>query len=472
MLAFIRRNMIKNIFLLVLALLAGSLTAGGRYFTDQDGKGWIPIGINLCFCRDSGEGASRVKNLDARRAEFEGWVRDFAAQGGNYARLWLGHDFFQVMPEKPEQYDAERTETLMRVVRLCEKLGVRLKLTLESFRTVYAESEVPAGLYSKFFNRPLYAPFAKSMHEFYRSEECYRIYMAKARYLKSLGLGDSPAVFCWELWNEIDATGGVAAYADWSDRALAGLKRLFPGQKTVQNLGSYAYPGSPIAYAQMATVKDNDFMQIHRYLDPGAPMDICRAPMDVMAAESIRELRELRDDCPLLLAETGAVKPNHTGPSILYEIDREGTLLHDALFAPFFAGSAGCGQFWHWDSYVARWNLWWHYRRFASAIAGLDPVAEDFRPFRLETRRLRVYGLRGKTTTVLWCRDKRCDWRSELVEGNAPEDVAGEKIPFGRHVFSCYDPWNDRHVEADGPTLPTFRRSLVVRFPTMRSAAD
>ena len=451
----------------VLSLGMTVASAGERYFVDQDGKGWVPIGLNICFSRSGGGMVAHAAGLDARRAEFEGWIRDFAAQGGNYVRLWLGHDFFQVMPEKPERFDAERTETLMRVVRLCEKLGVRLKLTLESFRTVYPEGQVPSGRYSKFFNRPLYAPYAKTMREFYGSEECYRIYMSKVRYLKSLGLGDSPAVFCWELWNEIDATGGITAYADWSDRALAELKRLFPKQKTVQNLGSYAYPGSPRAYAQMAAVKDNDFMQIHRYLDPGAPMEVCRRPMDVLAAESIRELRELRDDCPVLLAETGAVKANHTGPSMLYEVDREGTLLHDALFAPFFAGSAGCGQFWHWDDYVARWNLWWHYRRFAMAIKGLDPVEENFEPFRLETRRLRVYGLRGKKTTVLWCRDKRCDWRSELVEGSAPEDVVGEALPFGERVFACYDPWNDRAVEAQAPELPPFKRSLVVRFPTL-----
>ena len=150
----------KKVYLLALALMAGSLNAGSWYFTDQNGRGWIPIGVNICFERDNGEGGSRFADLGSRRAEFEGWIRDFAAQGGNYVRLWLGHDFFQVMPEKPEQFDAERTETLMRVVRLCEKLGVRLKLTLESFRTVYAEDEVPSGQYSRFFNRSLYAPFA------------------------------------------------------------------------------------------------------------------------------------------------------------------------------------------------------------------------------------------------------------------------------------------------------------------------
>ena len=442
-----------------------AVAAGERYFADQNGKGWVPVGLNVCFSRTK-NGEPTGQTLDERRAEFEGWVSAFAANGGNYVRLWLGHEFFEVMPERPEQFDAERTETLMRVVRLCEKLGVRLKLTLESFRTVYPDDALPQGQYARFFNRPLYAPYAKTMREFYASEDCYRIYMSKVRYLKSLGLGDSPAVFCWELWNEIEATGRPAAYAAWSDRALAELKRLFPNQRTVQNLGSYAYPDSGVAYRQMATVRDNDFMQIHRYLDPGAPMDVCRGPMDVLAAESIRELRELRGDCPLLLAETGAVKANHTGPSALYEVDREGTLLHDAIFAPFFAGSAGCGQFWHWDCYVARWNLWWHYRRFATAVEGLDPIAEDFRPFRLETRRLRVYGLKGKKTTVLWCRDKRCDWRSELVEGNPPEAVAGETLPFDGRAFTCYDPWNDRTVEAQAPDLPPFKRSLVVRFQT------
>ena len=374
------------------------------------------------------------------------------------------------MPEKPGTFDPVRTETLLRVVRLCERLGVRLKLTLESFRTVFPEGQEPKQLYGRFFNRPLYAPYAKSMADFYRSEECFRIYLEKVRYLKSLGLGESPAVWCWELWNEIEATGSPETYGPWSDRMLAELKRLFPKQLTVQNLGSCAYANSYQAYEQMAGVAGNDFMQMHRYLDPGAPRDVCRGPMDVLAAESIRELLELRGDRPAILAETGAVKANHTGPSLLYEKDREGTLLHDALFAPFFAGGAGCGQFWHWDSYVARWNLWHHYRRFAKSIEGLDPIAEDFRPFRTETARLRIYGLRGRTTTVLWCRDKSCDWRSELVEGKAAETVTGEKLPFWNRTFRCYLPWEDREVEASAPALPPFRRSIVVRFPTAESS--
>lgn len=31
--------------------------------------------------------------------EFEGWLRPFAAAGGNYVRLWLGHEFFNAKPK-------------------------------------------------------------------------------------------------------------------------------------------------------------------------------------------------------------------------------------------------------------------------------------------------------------------------------------------------------------------------------------
>ena len=133
------------------------------------------------------------------------------------------------------------------------------------------------------------------------------------------------------------------------------------------------------------------------------------------------------------------------------------------IFAPFFAGSAGCGQPWHWDhQYVDGNNLWWHFSRFAEAVKGVDPAAEHFRPFHTETRRLRIWGLRGERTTLLWCRDKANTWENELVRGEVPNTVAGEKIPF-REGFKCYLPWENRWVVAEkGGILPDFTRSIVV----------
>ena len=139
-------------------------------------------------------------------------------------------------------------------------------------------------------------------------------------------------------------------------------------------------------------------------------------------------------------------------------------LLHDEIFAPFFAGSAGSGQPWHWDhQYIDGNNLWWHFSRFAAAVKDVDPAAEHFRPFRTETHRLRIWGLRGERTTLLWCRDKANTWENELVRGVAPEVISGEKIPFNG-PFDCYIPWENRWMNVEkGNVLPDFARSIVVR---------
>jgi hypothetical protein len=64
----------------------------------------------------------------------------------------------------------------------------------------------------------------------------------------------------------------------------------------------------------------------------------------------------------------------------LYAVDKDGSLLHDLLFAPFFAGAAGPGQAWHWDHYIDKNDLWYHFARFNEAIKDIDPVQEKFIP--------------------------------------------------------------------------------------------
>ena len=244
---------------------------------------------------------------------------------------------------------------------------------------------------------------------------------------------------------------------------LRELRKLFPNQLVLTNLGSFSGPDAYRMYDRMADLAENDFMQAHRYLDPGAELDVCRGPLDRLCADAVRELRD-RSPLPAILAETGAVEPNHSRWSHLYEKDLEGTLLHDMLFAPFFAGSAGCGQPWHWDDlYIEKHNLYRHFARFARAVAGLDPVAEEFRPYYTETHELRIYGLRGKTRSIAWCRDKASDWNSELELGRPAPRLSGLGIPSeDARLSRCYLPWEDRFVEVQPGTLPEFTRSLVV----------
>jgi hypothetical protein len=176
----------------------------------------------------------------------------------------------------------------------------------------------------------------------------------------------------------------------------------------------------------------------------------------------------------MLLAEVGAVLPNHTGPSELYPLDKDGALMHDMLFAPFFSGSAGGGNSWHWDHYIDKNNLWYHYARFNESVKGINPLNEGFVPTTLYHNRFRIYALVGSKIILAWCRDIKNDWKSEFKEGKEPEAIKGEKIDFTSIVavkqtrkVALYNPWKNQWLSAANNSvvaLPAFKRSIVIKI--------
>ncbi len=290
--------------------------------------------------------------------------------------------------------------------------------------------------------------------------------------------GERPEIYGWELWNEINAVSG-GDYMAWTRLMLPELHRVFPRNMAMQSLGSFDSDRVRNNYRAHSTMEGNDIAQVHRYLDLGASLDVCKGPVDVLAADAVRELLSYHPGRPVILAESGAVEPKHAGPFKLYANDRQGMLLHDILFAPFFAGAAGPGQIWHWDAYVAANNLWYHYGRFAQVVRGLDPAAEAFDPVMAQHDRLRVYVLRGRHTVLAWCRDSKNTWESELKNGEKPDVLKGVRVDLsqalaGRRMAPArvYDPWADRWSEAkvrNGRVkLPEFSRSVVIRLADSR----
>ena len=248
----------------------------------------------------------------------------------------------------------------------------------------------------------------------------------------------------------------------------------FPEHLVMQSLGSFDGDYAKPAYEKIMAMPGNQVAQVHRYLDLGAKWEVCHAPMDVICSSAIRDLQSYHSSKPVILAETGAVEPNHAGPSKYYPKDTAGILLHDILFAPFFAGSAAPGMSWHWESYVHRNNLWFHYGRFTEAIKGIDPVRESLTPTFKESDSLRFYILNGKNTTLVWIRDKNSNWKTEL-ENNLPPALirdavfADEKNKKRKQkTVDVYDPWANKHTSINtlskGVRLPPFKRSVVVRI--------
>lgn len=167
----------------------------------------------------------------------------------------------------------------------------------------------------------------------------------------------------------------------------------------------------------------------------------------------------------------GAVEAHHSGPSKLYESDTLGILLHDLIFAPFFSGAAAPGQSWHWQYYIEKNNLWWHFGRFSHATENINPVTEQYQPVFFMHDQVRFYCLKGNTHTLVWCRDALSNWHTELI-GNLLPDSRTVKLPLqflSNKVSDVeqYDPWSDvrkvTHVVDDTLEI-TFKRSVVLRF--------
>jgi hypothetical protein len=437
-----------------------------RYFELSDGSPFIPIGLNIAFPRFETQEDRVLRKMEER-------VGKLAANGGNLIRIWMSHPFYDIEHEYSAKFDSRKISRIDKVLAIARRHGVRVKLTFEHFRTF--EETPPRFPGSVSMGKSIYhvargGP-ARNMTEFFTLPKAKERYKRKYAWFAER-YREEQAVFAWELWNEINATKGDG-WMEWTEEMLEEVHSQFPNHMAVQSVGSLDHFRKRNLFEPVWKLPGNHFAQVHRYLDQNAALQACRGPVDVMAADAIRMVAETDVGKPILLAETGAVEPGHAGPSNLYENDREGTILHDILFAPFFAGSAGTGQSWHWHFYVDRHDLWHHFGYFARLVEDLDPPAEDFAPGFAEDEHLRVYTLRGKKTTLIWCRDKDADWRAELEDfrvrprRNLELDLgAAGGVPEGRLRF--YNPWNGEWADGEAVggkiALPEFRRSVVVRI--------
>lgn len=430
-----------------------------RYFELSDGQPYIPIGLNMVHPLDGTGGGLAVMDR---------WFQALSSNGGNYARIWLSNDFWDIEHERSGEYDGAKAERIDALLELARKYGIRLKLTIEHFRHL--------GDGPRWCGKPQHhvsqgGP-AESIEDFFEGERSREQFRGKIAWYAQR-YGDDPVVFGWELWNEINAVRG-GDIMTWTEEMLVELRRQFPKNLVMQSLGSFDRSGNRHTYQRMSTMPNNDVAQVHRYLDLGAQLEVCHGPVDVLVADAVHELQAFQPGRPILLAESGAVEPSHTGPFKLYAKDTHGIILHDVLFAPFFAGAAGPGQIWHWDAYVDRMNLWHHYGRFAVAVNGINPVSEAFEPIQIPHDRLRVLVLKGKKTLLAWCRDAGSGWRSELQEQRPPERLSGLalQLPEGIQLSDAtsvdvYDPWTNQWSTpptSDGVIqLPDFSRSIVIR---------
>ncbi|MEP7372060.1 MAG: hypothetical protein ABI675_01650 [Chitinophagaceae bacterium] len=440
------------------------------YFSFSDGSPYIPVGINLI------NPSSRThENPDSAFAEIDHWMKRLSENGGNYIRVWLSESFWDMEDKAAGKYSDDKVKRIDRFMAMARKYKLRIKITLEHFRSVTlvenAQKWATKFVYHTSNGGPL-----DSIRQYLTSSAGQQLFLNKIDFYKKR-YGSDSLFFGWELWNEMNAMKGPedSIFFAWNEKMLREVKRRFPKNLVMQSLGSFDNDNVRPVYKKIMLLPGNEIAQVHRYLDLGAKMELCHAPMDIICSSAVEELSSYHTGKPVILAETGAVEPNHAGPSKHYPMDTAGILLHDILFAPFFSGAAGAGMSWHWESYVDKNNLWYHFQRFNEVIKGINPIKEKFIPAKAETNAVRIYLLKGKKTTLLWLRDKMNNWESELQNGIPPESLHGIQINLrelgvmaSTRKIEVYDPWKNSWISVEKVgasfTLPDFKRSVVIRL--------
>jgi hypothetical protein len=440
------------------------------YFQFSDGTPYIPVGINMIS-----PGGKYKNNPDSALYEMGQWMKKLSVNGGNFIRVWLSSPFWDIEDQQAGKYSEDKARRIDSLIEMAGNYNLKIKMTFEHFRSLTLEENPQAWAVKAVYHRSNGGSL-DSIRQYLVSPEGKKLFIDKLDFYMNR-YGSDRRFFGWELWNEMNAVTGPedADFFSWNEQMLDEVKKRFPGNLVMQSLGSFDTDGVRSLYRKMMLLRGNQVAQVHRYLDPGAEMGICQMPMDIICSSDVEELVSYDTGKPVILAESGAVEPKHSGPSKYYPVDTAGIILHDILFAPFFSGSAGAGMCWHWDTYVDKNNLWYHFGRFSRAVENINPIEEKFVVTKSETDDFRVYQLKGRKTILIWLRDKNNTYESELRDGVPPITksgiqfdlkLTGMKGPFSE--ISFYDPWQDKLQVAKSDELklllPDFRRSLVIRI--------
>lgn len=445
-----------------------------RYFAYRDGTPWYPLGINLTYPTqvrlwDQGEfkGNGQYGTMGLR--EYDRWFRQCSENGVNLVRLWLGHPYFNPDTEDAEVFDPLQWSKIDEIVALAERYSIKLKLTLEQFRFFDYDREDHSGSFDahvfNLFRKKLYyrGRRCESASEWLTEELWQNCWLNKVQQLANRVEGN-PAVFCIELWNEMNAVraGGVP---EWNYLMLPKVKTIFPKQLVVNSLGSDCQLYGPKYQDSFWSIMP--FQQFHRYLDCGSPFEVSHGdPLDFQY-DAVKTWAT--PDKPFVMAETGAVNPNHSGPFAHYSGDHRGIIFCDCVYVPLFSGAASCGHIWHWgQAYVESKNLYPYFKPLFQLIDGIAFDEEQFHSERYDTQQLSLILLRGKRHIIGYLRNRADNWLRVLRDNGMPapaEENLEVSLPGQPDISQIWtEETGTASWEADGLVVKNLKFGLLLRW--------
>lgn len=438
-----------------------------RYFAYSDGSSYVPVGLNLVGCVYDRQpaGNEHFRSSEEMRTtgmiQWRRWLSEMHQAGANYARIWLSRGYAQARTEIMGVHDLAAFARLDQIMELARQYDIRIKMCLEHFRTF-----TDAGHFA--YKRVVDPDTGKQLTDveaWFNEEKWNQRWLADIQPYLARYQND-PVVFAWELWNEIDC--GDACFDSverFTRRMLPKVKSLSPRNLVVNSLGSMDEECKQQVQDAFAAIPEMDFLQVHRYLDQGAPLSICTEDPVAFSQDAVR--RCSTGTKPLILTETGAVNDRHVGPFRFYSADHGGRIFDDVTYPAFFCGAAGSGHIWHWDCYVDAQNLWSHFKPLHDALEGVQVDEEGFEPFEVHNQQAWILGLKGKKTAMVLVRSRADRWDHVLRDGETPPCLDNIEVPVkGAHAEVFWLPEDGGNLKKNekGWLLSGFSRGCILKI--------
>ncbi len=353
-----------------------------------------PLFLNgLCACWHGPRGTR----------DYDDWLDAYQRSGINYIRLWMWHHAFGIEWDRQDKlrYRLDSAWQLDHVMAEAERRGIFVMLCLDYHGIFEVKPDYWGG--NNFWPRHPYNAVnggpCQTQNDFFTHLEARRLYQKRLRYLVARWSA-FPNLLAWEFFNEIDNEYAYLKHDDvvaWHRDLGRYLRSIDPAAHLI----SSSFTGGS-ERPDLFALPEMDFAQYHSYNE--------KHPARMTAEKTARFFQKYRK--PFFVSEYGTDWRGWKPDS-----DPHFRALHQAVWSGAFAGAAGTGMTWWWES-IHSANLYRHWSALSAFLDGTGMAGAAFKParFQEETESVIPFGVAGPDEALVWLLDRDRDWPNGAME--------------------------------------------------------
>ncbi len=308
----------------------------GYAFQLDDGAPFYPIGSNVAWADATPEEPSQLKLLFAMMTRF-------AERGANVIRLWCNAQWGHVIDWTGNEYeDALRFGQLSMsgcakldaILAHAETIGMRIMFCIDAANNW--NRDITRSPYHEANGGPCKCP-----RDYFDHPDARAMTREKMKYVAARW-ASSPAVWCWEFWNEVDGIGldhvDQHQQLAWHEEMSRVLRAADPEDRIITTS-----TGHPLNLAALWQLPEMEFTQTHHY---GYEDSVDQTPV-VLKGYHEKALQLFGK--AHMSTEIGT---SFRGPG-QERWETDGRVLHASLWGSVILPRAcGAALFWWWQNYI------------------------------------------------------------------------------------------------------------------------